>query len=213
VRVIAFDEMRGSDGEVRTPYAALSRWLGGLPPDLLDHRRREAELIFRRIGITFAVYGEADSTERLIPFDVIPRILAKTEWDILRGGYAFFAAEYARDPADFCFTSIIADNTRARVTMDELVAKNRGEKIPFIDQDTRGRTSAGVEQIGHDSGIKLVPLVKHFGVLRSALSFGFIPADGPTGAGHFIGVTKIPMFHDVIDAHATIAIIIVVRLP
>ncbi len=74
--MIAFDEMRGSDGEVRPPYAALDKWLGGLPPDLLDHRRREAELIFRRIGITFAVYGEAESTERLIPFDVIPRILA-----------------------------------------------------------------------------------------------------------------------------------------
>ena len=86
VRVIAFDEMRGSDGEVRTPYAALSRWLGGLPPDLLEHRRREAELIFRRIGITFAVYGEAESTERLIPFDVIPRILAAQEWDVLRRG-------------------------------------------------------------------------------------------------------------------------------
>ena len=81
VRVIAFDEMRGSDGEVRTPYAALSSWLGALPPDLLEHRRREAELIFRRIGITFAVYGEAESTERLIPFDVIPRILAAQEWD------------------------------------------------------------------------------------------------------------------------------------
>jgi uncharacterized circularly permuted ATP-grasp superfamily protein len=84
--LIAFDEMRGSDGAVRPAYAALDAWLGTLPPDLLDHRRREAELIFRRIGITFAVYGDADSTERLIPFDVIPRILAKAEWDILRRG-------------------------------------------------------------------------------------------------------------------------------
>src|SRR5215813_14166842 len=79
--VIAFDEMRGSDGGVRPAYVALDAWLGALPPDLLEHRRREAELIFRRIGITFAVYGEAESTERLIPFDVIPRILAATEWD------------------------------------------------------------------------------------------------------------------------------------
>jgi uncharacterized circularly permuted ATP-grasp superfamily protein len=84
--VIAFDEMRGSDGQVRPAYGALDAWLNTLPPDLLDHRRREAELIFRRIGITFAVYGEAESTERLIPFDVIPRILAKTEWDTLRRG-------------------------------------------------------------------------------------------------------------------------------
>ena len=44
--------------------------------DVLDYRRREAELLFRRIGITFAVYGEADAQERLIPFDVLPRILA-----------------------------------------------------------------------------------------------------------------------------------------
>jgi len=84
--VNAFDEMRGHDGEIRPAYAALHAWLGGLPPDLLDHRRREAELIFRRIGITFAVYGEADSTERLIPFDVIPRIIASQEWEILSRG-------------------------------------------------------------------------------------------------------------------------------
>ena len=82
----AFDEMRGHDGAIRSSYAALHAWLEGLPSDLLGHRRREAELIFRRIGITFAVYGEADSTERLIPFDVIPRILSATEWDILRRG-------------------------------------------------------------------------------------------------------------------------------
>jgi uncharacterized circularly permuted ATP-grasp superfamily protein len=84
--VIAFDEMRGSDGEVRPAYAALGTWLATLPPDLLEHRRREAELIFRRIGITFAVYGEAESTERLIPFDVLPRILAAEEWKALARG-------------------------------------------------------------------------------------------------------------------------------
>ena len=53
---------------------------------MLDYRRREAELLFRRIGITFAVYGEADAQERLIPFDVMPRILAAAEWDHLRAG-------------------------------------------------------------------------------------------------------------------------------
>src|SRR5262249_7000016 len=51
-----------------------------------EHRRREAELLFRRIGITFAVYGDADSTERLIPFDVLPRILSADEWTRLRRG-------------------------------------------------------------------------------------------------------------------------------
>jgi uncharacterized circularly permuted ATP-grasp superfamily protein len=83
---VAFDEMKGSDGALRPAYAELSRWLAEVPPDVLDYRRREAELIFRRIGITFAVYGEADAQERLIPFDVLPRILAAAEWDLLCRG-------------------------------------------------------------------------------------------------------------------------------
>jgi uncharacterized circularly permuted ATP-grasp superfamily protein len=83
---VAFDEMTGTDGAVRTAYAELNRWLGEVPADVLDHRRQEAELLFRRIGITFAVYGHADAQERLIPFDVIPRILAGAEWKLLRSG-------------------------------------------------------------------------------------------------------------------------------
>src|SRR3954453_14485887 len=84
--ITAFDEMNGTNGGVRTPYSELDRWLGEVPPDVLDYRRREAELLFRRIGITFAVYGEGDPQERLIPFDVLPRILSAAEWDILRRG-------------------------------------------------------------------------------------------------------------------------------
>jgi uncharacterized circularly permuted ATP-grasp superfamily protein len=82
----AFDEMKGSDGQVRPAYGELSNWLAEIQPEVLDYRRREAELIFQRIGITFAVYGEADAQERLIPFDVLPRILAAAEWDFLRKG-------------------------------------------------------------------------------------------------------------------------------
>ena len=84
---VAFDEMKGHDGEaIRPAYGELDRWLKEVPPDVLDYRRREAELIFRRIGITFAVYGEADATERLIPFDVIPRIMSADEWRRLEKG-------------------------------------------------------------------------------------------------------------------------------
>lgn len=86
VMPVAFDEMKGHDEEVRTAYAVLDDWLKGQSPELLGQRCQEAELLFRRIGITFAVYGEAESTERLIPFDVIPRILSSTEWDFLRRG-------------------------------------------------------------------------------------------------------------------------------
>src|SRR5580765_7748493 len=78
--------MKGTDGQVRPAYSELARWLGDVRPDVLEYRRKEAELLFRRIGITFAVYGEADAQERLIPFDVIPRVLSAGEWDTLRRG-------------------------------------------------------------------------------------------------------------------------------
>jgi uncharacterized circularly permuted ATP-grasp superfamily protein len=84
-----FDEMQGSAASpeaVRPAYAALWDWLGEIKPDVLDLRRREAELLFRRIGITFAVYGDPEAQERLIPFDVIPRILSAAEWQLLRRG-------------------------------------------------------------------------------------------------------------------------------
>src|SRR5215813_5924911 len=82
----AIDKMKALDGTIRPPYEQLNAWLSSISPDVLDHRRREAELLFRRIGITFAVYGDADATERLIPFDVLPRILAASEWDLVRRG-------------------------------------------------------------------------------------------------------------------------------
>ncbi len=83
---IAFDEMNGHDGKVRPAYAELARWLDETPSATLDLRRGEAEHLFRRIGITFAVYGEVDAQERLIPFDVIPRIIAAKEWRTLERG-------------------------------------------------------------------------------------------------------------------------------
>src|SRR5450830_1455313 len=82
----AFDEMHGPGGELRQAYQELSRWLKELPPDALEYRRQEAELLFRRIGITFAVYGDAEAQERLIPFDVVPRIMSAKEWAILEKG-------------------------------------------------------------------------------------------------------------------------------
>ncbi len=81
----AFNEMR--DGAtVRQTYAALDRWLAETPAERLAQRRDEADSIFRRRGITFAVYGDNSGAERLIPFDVIPRILARGEWNRLSAG-------------------------------------------------------------------------------------------------------------------------------
>jgi len=82
----AFDEMTGHGGGVRPVYVELSRWLADVPAGVLDHRRREAELVFRRIGITFAVYGDAAAQEPLIPFDVLPRVFSSDEWDVVRAG-------------------------------------------------------------------------------------------------------------------------------
>jgi uncharacterized circularly permuted ATP-grasp superfamily protein len=84
--LVAFDEMWGRDNLVRAAYLELAAWLDQIPGGVLEQRRREAELVFRRIGITFAVYGESEAQERLIPFDVLPRILAAAEWDRLRQG-------------------------------------------------------------------------------------------------------------------------------
>ena len=82
-----FDEMSGLDGSgVRPAYEALAAWIAGAPPDLLKARAKQAEVVFRRMGVTFAVYGDAESNERLIPFDVVPRILAAREWMELERG-------------------------------------------------------------------------------------------------------------------------------
>ena len=60
----------------------LARLLDNLSIDSLVTKQSAAEELFRRLGITFAVYGEGGSTERLIPFDLIPRILDRAEWDL-----------------------------------------------------------------------------------------------------------------------------------
>lgn len=84
----SFDEMTGASGpgEVRHPYRTLARWLDSAPSDLLTSRSRQAELFFRRMGVTFAVYGDVESNERLIPFDVVPRIIGASEWNDLEKG-------------------------------------------------------------------------------------------------------------------------------
>ena len=82
----AFDEMHGKDNATRPAYRQLAQWLATVPRDLLEERRREAEFLFRRTGITFAVYGDAEATERLIPFDLVPRILSGEEWAALAKG-------------------------------------------------------------------------------------------------------------------------------
>jgi uncharacterized circularly permuted ATP-grasp superfamily protein len=81
-----FDEMTLTDGATRAVYGKLARWLADTPSELLASRRAQAELLFRRIGITFAVYGDKDAAERLIPFDIVPRVIGRSEWMRLEAG-------------------------------------------------------------------------------------------------------------------------------
>jgi uncharacterized circularly permuted ATP-grasp superfamily protein len=81
-----YDEMQGPDGAVRPHYQAFADWLARTPADRIAQKRGEAERAFHRVGITFAVYGENSGTERLIPFDIVPRIIPANEWETLERG-------------------------------------------------------------------------------------------------------------------------------
>ncbi len=84
-----FDEMHAGPAAVRDHYRSYAEWLAQQPQEVMRDRREEAEMIFRRVGITFAVYGDKDSgegTERLIPFDLIPRVIPAHEWREMEKG-------------------------------------------------------------------------------------------------------------------------------
>ncbi|TKK42782.1 hypothetical protein PflCFBP13517_04585 [Pseudomonas fluorescens] len=81
-----FDEMNDANGVCRAHYQDFSRWLAHTPPELLAQRRREADLLFHRAGITFTLYGDEQDTERLIPFDIIPRSIPASEWSLIERG-------------------------------------------------------------------------------------------------------------------------------
>jgi len=82
----AFDEMRDASGAVRPAYDRLADWLTKTPKSVFRRKRQEAELLFRRLGITFAVYSDDAGVERLIPFDIVPRVLTAAEWARLEAG-------------------------------------------------------------------------------------------------------------------------------
>ncbi len=82
----SFDEMHGPDGSIRPAYRGYQQWLAEQAPGWVRRKGFEAETFFRRAGITFNVYGEDDAEERLIPFDMVPRIISGAEWRRLSRG-------------------------------------------------------------------------------------------------------------------------------
>lgn len=85
---MTFDEMRGAGGEdyCREAYSDIGTWLASHSIDDLQRRTAQAEALFRRTGITFAVYGSEEAGERLIPFDIVPRVISAAEWRRLSAG-------------------------------------------------------------------------------------------------------------------------------
>jgi uncharacterized circularly permuted ATP-grasp superfamily protein len=86
VRGEPYDEMLDAAGAPRAHCAAYCSWLAAQPAERLAQKRAEADALFHRVGITFAVYGENAGTERLIPFDLVPRIIPAAEWAHLEAG-------------------------------------------------------------------------------------------------------------------------------
>ena len=129
-----FDEM-GAEDAVRPAYKRLSSWLAETPRDLLEQRKAEAELLFRRIGITFAVYGDQAAEERIIPFDILPRILTKTEWQRLEKGLIQRVTAINR-----LLTDLYSDQEilRAGVIPEELIYRNEAFRPEMIGVNVPG---------------------------------------------------------------------------
>jgi len=81
-----YDEMYLKEGAGRAHYLRYAQWLEDQPAERLAQKRAEADALFHRVGITFAVYGQEEGAERLIPFDIVPRVLPREEWIRLETG-------------------------------------------------------------------------------------------------------------------------------
>ena len=148
--VAAFDEMHGAPGTsdaIRPPYERVAEWLAAAPPALMEARRAQAELFFRRIGITFAVYGDPDAAERLIPFDIVPRVIARDEWTRLERGLVQRATALNAFLADLYGPREIL---RAGVIPEDLILLN-----PAYNPAMIGRRPVGDVWV-HIAGIDLV---------------------------------------------------------
>ena len=141
-----FNEMYDGD-TVRPAYRRLMDWVETTPPETIAQKKEEAEALFRRIGITFAVYGEGGDTERLIPFDMMPRVFTDAEWRRLERG----VKQRARALNAFIFDVYHrAEIIRAGIVPARLVYQNDAYEAAVVGFDPPG----GV--YSHIVGIDLV---------------------------------------------------------
>jgi uncharacterized circularly permuted ATP-grasp superfamily protein len=83
---VFYDEMFGADGSVRDHCAPLLRRFSGIDQKDFLARKANSELYFLRQGITFNVYHDDQGTERIFPFDPVPRVMPADEWEQLEAG-------------------------------------------------------------------------------------------------------------------------------
>ncbi|MGH8725096.1 MAG: circularly permuted type 2 ATP-grasp protein [Burkholderiales bacterium] len=144
--------MRAADGSVRAHFRALADWLAETPARRVAEKRREADLLFHRVGITFAVYGDEAGAERLIPFDTIPRILPKAEWEELAAGLKQRVDALNRFLHDIYHGQEIL---KAGVIPSEQVLKNPGfqKEMRGIELPNRVYSHvAGIDLVRHSDG-------------------------------------------------------------
>jgi uncharacterized circularly permuted ATP-grasp superfamily protein len=81
-----FDEMLDKDGQARAHYRKFREHFKALTPQEFEHKRHSVDVAFLRQGITFNVYGDSAGTEKIFPFDLLPRIIPAKEWELLERG-------------------------------------------------------------------------------------------------------------------------------
>jgi uncharacterized circularly permuted ATP-grasp superfamily protein len=149
---LQYDEMRTAAGEVRPHFRAIADWLAQTPAKRVAEKRREADLLFHRVGITFAVYGDEAGAERLIPFDTIPRILPKDEWEELARGLKQRADALNRFLEDVYHGQAIL---KAGLIPPEQVLKNPGYQKAMRGVDLPNNVYAnvaGIDLVRHADG-------------------------------------------------------------
>src|SRR5918994_718080 len=147
-----YDEMRAADGEVRAHFRALADWLAETPAERVAEKRREADLLFHRVGITFAVYGDNAGAERLIPFDTIPRVIPTSEWNELAKGLRQRVTALNRFLHDIYHGQEIL---KQGVIPAEQVLTNEAYQVSMLGLDLPNHVYshvAGIDLVRHEDG-------------------------------------------------------------
>src|SRR5690242_13495536 len=147
-----FNEMFDGERVVRAHYEAFCSWLEETPPDRIAQNRHAADLLFHRVGITFAVYGESSGTERLIPFDIVPHVIPGSEWERLARGLRQRVAALNRFLHDVYHRQEILE---AGVIPAAQVRENAQFRKEMVDVDVPGGVYAhvaGVDIVKHCDG-------------------------------------------------------------